>query len=59
MTERQWELYRLSVMKEAEESPHKAAVIRAIEHKLMTLDLEEKACMPPADSPSRSYGDIA
>jgi hypothetical protein len=27
VTERQWELYRLSVVKEAPESPRKAAVI--------------------------------
>jgi hypothetical protein len=41
MTERQWELYRLSVVKEAPETPHTAALISAIEHKLMTLGLEE------------------
>jgi len=35
MTERQWELYRLSVVDEWQESPHKAAVIGAIKHKLM------------------------
>jgi len=59
MTERQWELYRLSVVKEAKESPHKAAVIRAIEHKLLTLDLEEKASIPAGDGLSRSHRDIA
>jgi hypothetical protein len=41
MTERQWELYRLSVVKEAPESPLTAALISAIEHKLMTIDFEE------------------
>jgi hypothetical protein len=56
MTERQWELYRLSVMKAAAETPHKAAVIRAIEHKLMTLDLVEKSSLPERDSLSRYPG---
>jgi hypothetical protein len=42
MTEQQWELYRLSVVEEWQESPHKAAVIEAIKHKLMILDLQEK-----------------
>ena len=43
MTERQWELYRLSVVEEWQESPHKAAVLEAIKHKLMILALQEKA----------------
>jgi hypothetical protein len=43
MTERQWELYRLSVVAEWPESPHKEAVIGAIKHKLMILALQEKA----------------
>jgi hypothetical protein len=51
MTERQWELYRLSVVKETPESPRKAAVIRAIEHKLMTLDLQEKASIRAPNEP--------
>ena len=42
MTERQWELYRLSVVEEWQESPHKAAVVEAIKHKLMILDLQKK-----------------
>ncbi len=42
MTERQWELYRLSVVEEWQESPHKAAVIGAIKYKLMILALQEK-----------------
>jgi len=42
MTERQWELYRLSVVKEWQESPHKAAVVEAIKHKLMILAQQEK-----------------
>ena len=51
MTERQWEFYRLSVVEEWPESPHKAAVIGAIKHKLMILALEEKASIDPQDSP--------
>ena len=43
MTERQWELYRLSVVEEWQESPHKEAVIGAIRHKLMILAQQEKA----------------
>ena len=43
MTERQWELYRLNVVEEWHESPHKEAVIGAIKHKLMILALQEKA----------------
>jgi hypothetical protein len=43
MTERQWELYRLSVVEEWQESPHKAAVVGAIKHKLMILAQQEKA----------------
>ena len=37
MNERQWELYRLSVVESWEESPYKKAVSAAIEHKLMVL----------------------
>ena len=43
VTERQWELYRLSVVEEWPESPHKAAVIGAIKHKLMIVAQEESA----------------
>jgi hypothetical protein len=43
ITERQWELYRLSVVEAWQESPQKAAVIGAIKHKLMILALQEKA----------------
>jgi len=50
MTERQWELYRLSVVEEWPESPHKAAVIRAIKHKLMILALQEKASIKAPDT---------
>jgi hypothetical protein len=42
MTEQQWELYRLSVVEGWQESPHKAAVVEAIKHKLMILALQEK-----------------
>ena len=37
MNERQWELYRLSVVERWAESPYKRAVSAAIEHKLMVL----------------------
>jgi len=37
MYERQWELYRLSVVETWSESPYKRAVSAAIEHKLMVL----------------------
>jgi hypothetical protein len=37
MNERQWELYRLSVVETWSESPYKRAVSAAIEHKLMVL----------------------
>jgi hypothetical protein len=50
MTERQWELYRLSVVEEWPESPHKAAVIGAIKHKLMILALQEKASIEASDA---------
>jgi hypothetical protein len=52
MTERQWELYRLSVVDEWQESPHKAAVIGAIEHKLMILALQEEASIEAPDTPT-------
>lgn len=37
MNERQWELYRLSVVETWSDSPYKRAVSAAIEHKLMVL----------------------
>jgi hypothetical protein len=43
VTERQWELYRLNVVEEWQESPYKAAVIGAIKHKLMIIAQEESA----------------
>ena len=50
MTERQWELYRISVVEEWQESPHKAAVIGAIKHKLMILALQEKESIDLPDT---------
>jgi hypothetical protein len=38
MDERQWELYRMSVVETWAESPYKRAVSAAIEHKLMVLE---------------------
>jgi hypothetical protein len=52
MTERQWELYRLSVVDQWPESAHKAAVIAAIKHKLITLARQEKASIDLQDSPT-------
>jgi hypothetical protein len=52
MTEQQWELYRLSVVEQWQESPHKAAVIEAIKHKLMTLAVQEKAFLEVTDTPT-------
>jgi hypothetical protein len=52
MTEQQWELYRLSVVEQWQESPHKAAVIEAIKHKLMILALEERASIDLSDTPN-------
>jgi len=41
MTERQWELYRLSIVEQMPESPYKKAVINAIKHKLRTVEIRE------------------
>ena len=50
MTEREWELYRLSVVEVWQDSPHKAAVIGAINHKLMILALQEKESIEAPDA---------
>jgi hypothetical protein len=47
MNERQWELYRLSVVETWAESPYKRAVSAAIEHKLIVLGHREE-CTPAA-----------
>jgi hypothetical protein len=41
MTERDWELYRLSVVDRMPEGPYKDAVIAGIKHKLKLLDQRE------------------
>jgi hypothetical protein len=38
MTERQWELYRRSVVERMPDSDYKTAVLAGIAHKLMMLD---------------------
>jgi hypothetical protein len=38
MTERQWELYRLSVAEEWPDSPFKAATMSGIQHKLAAIE---------------------
>ena len=45
MNERQWELYRLSVVETWAESPYKRAVSAAIRHKLMILGQHKTAGM--------------
>src|SRR5713101_6065250 len=46
MNERQWELYRLSVVETWSESPYKRAVSAAIEHKLMVMGQDTVAREP-------------
>jgi hypothetical protein len=41
MTERQWELYRLSVVEKWPDSPYKAATIAGIRHKLAAIEVAE------------------
>jgi hypothetical protein len=41
MTERQWELYRLSVAEKWPDSPYKAATITGIRHKLAVIENAE------------------
>jgi hypothetical protein len=38
MTERHWELYRLSVAEQWPDSPYKAATIAGIRHKLRAIE---------------------
>ena len=56
MNERQWELYRLSVVETWSESPYKKAVYAAIQHKLMVLEQDAAAGMNSTTAPaSRRY----
>jgi len=41
MTERQWELYRLSVVEKWPDSPFKAATVAGIQHKLVAIEIAE------------------
>jgi hypothetical protein len=41
MTERDWELYRLSVVQQLPAGPYKDAIIGGIEHKLTLLDQQQ------------------
>jgi hypothetical protein len=41
VTERQWELYRMSVVESMPDSPYKTAVLEGIRNKLGMLDMEE------------------
>jgi hypothetical protein len=49
MTERDWELYRLSVVEQLPEGPYKDATIAGIRHKLQLLDKHEPA---PREEPA-------
>jgi hypothetical protein len=56
MNERQWELYRLSVVRTWAESPYKRAVSAAIKHKLMILGQDTAAGTNPTTTlTSRRY----
>ena len=52
MNERQWELYRLSVVETWAESPYKRAVSAAIEHKLIILGQDTAAGTNPTTTPT-------
>jgi hypothetical protein len=52
MNERQWELYRLSVVETGAESPYKKAVSAAIEHKLTILGQLTNAGVDPTLTPA-------
>jgi len=41
MTEREWELYRLSVVEAWPDSPYKTATIAGIQHRLAAIDHAE------------------
>jgi hypothetical protein len=40
MTEREWELYRLSMVESTPDSPYKQAVIEGIQNKLRVLEIQ-------------------
>ena len=54
MNERQWELYRLSVVETWSDSPYRRAVSAAIEHKLMILEQPTNAGVDP--TLTRAFG---
>jgi hypothetical protein len=41
MTERQWELYRLSVIERLRDSPYKIAVLDGIRNRLKMIEMKE------------------
>jgi hypothetical protein len=57
MTERQWELYRLSVVEGMPDSDYKTAVIAGIAHKLMRLDSIEASQSPFIEGAARTETD--
>ena len=54
MTERQWELYRLSVVEKMPESDYKTAVLAGIAHKLTMLDRMETLQFPTIEDAART-----
>ena len=52
MTERDWELYRLSVVERMPDSALKIGTIAGIKHKLRQIDVHESAA---ADSPEQPH----
>lgn len=51
MSERHWEMYRLSVIERIPDSPYKEAVIEAIRHKLRMLEMLEASANPIHEVP--------
>jgi hypothetical protein len=54
MTERDWELYRLSVVAQQPESSFRDATIAGIKHKLHLLD-QLVELSPPSEANRKSY----
>lgn len=57
MSERQWELYRLSVVEKMPESDYKTAALAGIAHKLLMLDSIEASQSLVVEGPARTRTD--
>jgi hypothetical protein len=57
MTERQWELYRLSVVERMPDSDYKTAALAGIAHKLEMPDRTEAAQSPFIEKAARTRTD--